>query len=300
VPPREPAPPTTAGSFLGVTLSHPEKVLFPEQGVTKAEVAAHYVHHMERMFRHVEGRPLTLVRCPQGRAKKCFYQRHPEGVPAHMAADIGEEGGLATVITRPSDLVELVQRGVLEIHLRGARADRPTRPDRLVFDLDPADDVPFEAVKDAAIRVREALARDDLVSFVKTTGGKGLHVVVPIERRIEWDEAKGWCRAVAARLAAAEPDRFLISMTKAKRPGRIFIDYLRNDRKASAVAPYSTRARDGAPFAVPVAWDELPRLSSAAGIRVGEVVVGPDPWAEMAAVRQRLTSGHLSAARRGS
>ncbi len=298
VPPREPAPPATGSTWLGVTLSHPEKVLFPEQAVTKAALAAHYVHHMERMFPHIEGRPLTLVRCPQGRGKKCFYQRHPEGLPERMAADIGEDAGLATVIREPRDVIELVQRGVLEIHLRGAKADKPTRPDRLVFDLDPGEDVPFEEVKAAAVTVREALEADGLVSFLKTTGGKGLHVVVPIERRNEWDEAKAWTRAFASRLADTEPGRFLITMTKAKRTGRIFIDYLRNDWKSSAVAPYSTRAREGAPFGVPLSWDELPALESASGIHVGEVVTGPDPWAEMGGVKQRLTAAHLRAIRR--
>lgn len=277
----------------GVTLSHPEKVLFPEQGTTKATLAAHYAAHMERMLPHVAGRPLTLVRCPQGRAKKCFFQRHPEGMPERMSRDIGEDGA-AIVVEDPADIMVLVQLGVLEIHLRGARVDRPDRPDRLVFDLDPGEGVPFGAVKDAAVTVREALADLGLTSFVKTTGGKGLHVVLPIERRTDWPTAKAWTRALADQLAAAEPDRFLTTMTKSKRRGRIYLDTLRNDTKSSAVAPYSTRSREGAPFSIPLAWDALDALDDPQPLSVGEVAEG-DPWAEMDGVRQSLTAKRLKA-----
>ncbi|UOM34472.1 DNA ligase D [Acuticoccus sp. I52.16.1] len=278
----------------GVTLSHPDKMLFPEQGVTKLALAQHYAAHMERMLPHVAGRPLTLVRCPQGRAKKCFYQRHPEGMPERMRRDIGEADGAAIVVEQPADIMELVQLGVLEIHLRGARADRPDKPDRLVFDLDPGDGVPFEAIKDAAHTVRDRLARLDLVSFVKTTGGKGLHVVVPIERRTPWDEAKAWTRALAEELATAEPDRFLTKMTKSKRTGRIFLDYLRNDTKSSAVAPYSVRSREGAPFSLPVGWDALDKLQVPQPVHVGDIA-GDDPWAGIEDVRQSLTAARKKA-----
>ncbi|MCF3932718.1 DNA ligase D [Acuticoccus sp. M5D2P5] len=283
-----------ADSVLGVSLSHPERVLFPEQNVTKADLARHYEVHMDLIMPHVEGRPLTLLRCPQGRARQCFYQRHPEGLPERMARDIGEEDGAAIVVSEPADIIELVQRGVLEIHLRGAKADRPDRPDRLIFDLDPGDDVPFEAVKDAAVKLRDHLADLDLVSFVKTTGGKGLHVMLPIERRTSWEEAKAWTRAIATHFADTEPDRFLVNMKKAKRRGKIFIDYLRNDVKSSAVAPYSSRAREGAPFSVPVTWEALAGLEVPNGVHVGERIA-TDAWADVATVRQRLTAKHLTA-----
>ena len=271
-----------------VVITNPDKILFPEQQVTKLDLVQHYLAHMERMLPHIEGRPLTLVRCPQGRAKKCFYQRHPEGLPETMGRAMAGEDGDAILVTEPEHVVTLVQRGVLEIHLRGSRVDLPNRPDRLVFDLDPGEGVDFRALRSAAFTLREGLEALDLVSFVKTTGGKGLHVVVPIERRTEWVDAKAFARAFCSRLADAEPERFLISMRKAERHGRIFLDYLRNDRKASAVAPYSSRSREGAPFAMPISWDRLKRARTLPTIHVGEVVRGPDPWAQMASVRQRL------------
>ena len=278
----------------GVTLSHPDKVLFPEQKITKAALAAHYAAHMEWMLPHILDRPLTLVRCPQGRGKSCFFQRHPEGMPERMRRDIGEEDGAAIVVSGPEDVMQLVQLGVLEIHVRGARADRPGRPDRLVFDLDPGEGVTFEAVKEAAVTVREGLSALDLRSFVKTTGGKGLHVMVPIERHTPWAEAKSWCRAFAERLAEAEPERFLTKMTKSKRTGRIFIDYLRNDTKATAVAPYSSRAREGAPFSAPIGWEELEALGNPGSIQVGYQLT-EHPWGRVDDVRQRLTARRLRA-----
>ena len=282
-----------ADTFAGVTFSHPEKVLFSDQHVTKAAIAEHYLAHMERMLPHVEGRPLTLVRCPQGSQKACFFQRHPEGLPADMAVDVGEDDGLAIVATKPAHIMELVQRGVLEIHLRGARADRPDRPDRLVFDLDPGEGVSFDMLREAAFTVKEVLAELDLRSFVKTTGGKGLHVLVPLDRHTDWPDAKAFTRGIAIHLADEEPDRYLVTATKAKRKGRIFIDYLRNDTKASAVAPYSTRSRPGAPFAVPLSWEALEAADGLLIGHVGEVIEGPDPWADVATVRQRLSAAHL-------
>jgi bifunctional non-homologous end joining protein LigD len=244
------------------------------------------------MLPHVAGRPLTLVRCPQGRQKKCFFQRHPDGLPERMGHELaGEEGGVI-VVSEGADLIELVQRGVLEIHVRGGRVDRPDRPDRLVLDLDPGEGVHFDAVREAAFEVRERLDAEGLASFALTTGGKGLHVVVPVERRTPWDAAKGFTRRLAEDLASDAPDRFLVNMSKARRKGKIFVDYLRNDRKASAIAPFSTRAREGAPFACPVSWEALGRLEGPATCRVGDVLK-EDPTAPLFDVRQRLTKRHL-------
>lgn len=283
----------------GVRLTSPERVLFPEQGVTKRQLAEHYLRWAERMLPHVAGRPLTLLRCPEGREKECFFQRHPgEGLPERMSRDIGEDDGPAIVVEEPADLVELVQRGTLEMHPRGARADRPERPDRIVFDLDPGEGVAFAEVKEAASLTRARLADLGLEAFLKTTGGKGLHVVVPIERRHDWPDVKAFARALAASIADERPDTYLIRMSKRERRGRVFIDYLRNDRKSSAIAPYSTRARAGAPFALPIAWDRLDALERPDPARVGESVpfADTDPWAGLDDVRQRLTKRMLEMA----
>lgn len=287
------APPTNAAtkadapaSVHGVNLSSPDKVLFPEVGLTKAELAAHWDTVMDRALPHLAGRPLTLVRCPQGRAKSCFYQRHPEGMPERMARDIGEDD-LAIVANEPADLMELVQRGTLEVHIRGVRADKPDRPDRVVFDLDPGEGVDTDDVIAAALTVRERLDGFGLRSFPMLTGGKGVHVVLPVERRTPYDEVKAWARAVARSLADDAPDRFVVNMAKAKRKGRIFIDYLRNDHTSSAIAPYSPRARSGAPAAKPVTWDILPMLKPDA-YHAGEPLPDEDPWVDMNNVRQRL------------
>lgn len=296
-PARRPAGEEIMDEALGVALSSPDRVLFPEQGVTKADLVRHYLAHMELMLPHVAGRPLTLVRCPQGRQKKCFFQRHPDGLPDRMGRDLpGEEGGVI-VIEEGADVVELVQRGVLEIHVRGGRWDRPERPDRLVFDLDPGEGVPFEVVREAAFEVRDRLEAEGLVSFALATGGKGLHVVVPVERRTPWDAAKAFTRRLAEDLVHDAPDRYLVTMSKARRKGKIFVDYLRNDRKASAIAPFSTRAREGAPFACPVAWDDLAALEGAAPVSVGDVVEA-DATADLVTTRQRLTKRHLEPAKR--
>jgi bifunctional non-homologous end joining protein LigD len=192
-------------------------------------------------------------------------------------------------------LVALVQMGALEIHPWGCRTDRPDRPDRLIFDLDPGEGVSFEAVVAAAHEMRERLVRIDLESVVKTTGGKGLHVVVPIERRYDWAEVKRFARAFAEDMAAAAPDRYLTRLAKAERRGRIFIDYLRNDPTSTAVAPYSTRNRLGAPVATPLHWSELtsdldPAAFSLATVPDRVRKIG-DPWAGIATLRNRLPRG---------
>ena len=181
-------------------------------------------------------------------------------------------------------LVSLVQMGVLEIHLWGSQADQFEKPDRLIFDLDPDPSVDWPRVVTAAKEVRLLLEELDLTSFLKTTGGKGLHIVVPIRRRTSWDDAKAFCRAVADFLVAAAPDRYIATMSKAARKGKIFVDYLRNDRGATAIAPYSTRARPGAPVSVPIAWDELSNKITSNHFNIRNLParlsrLKKDPWA---------------------
>ena len=283
--------------LAGVRLTSPDKVLYPEQGITKRDLAEYAIAVADWMLPHVARRPITLVRCPTGRQKKCFYQRHAgSGVPSELSeVEISgfEESGAYLYITDVKGLVALVQMGVLEIHPWNARADRPQRPDRVIFDLDPGEGLAFEDVVTGAHEVRARLSDLGLVSFAKTTGGKGLHVVVPIERRHEWPDVKRFARSLAEAIAADAPTRYLTRISIAERRGRIFIDYLRNDPTSTAVAPYSTRSRVNAPVATPVTWDEVgPALDPAAfTIRtVPERLRGlnADPWADIDRIRQRL------------
>lgn len=288
----------SAIDFDGVRLSHPEKVLYPEQGITKRALADYYHMVADWILPHVARRPISLVRCPAGRQKKCFFQRHAgSGVPAELSeiAIAGFEEPYLYIRDEPG-LIALVQMGVLEIHPWGALIDRPDRPDRVIFDLDPGEGLGFADVVKAAREVRDTLKRRDLQSFVKTTGGKGLHVVVPIARRHGWADVKRWAKAVATGMAADAPQRYLTRIAKAERKGRIFLDYLRNDPTSTAVAPYSTRARAGAPVATPLHWDELtarfdPTVFTIATVPQRLARLGKDPWREMASLRQPLATG---------
>lgn len=280
-----------------VRLTNPDKTLYPEQGVTKRDLALYLASVADWMLPHVERRPLTLVRCPAGRAKKCFYQRHAGaglgGALKEIPIEGFEESGAYLYLTEARELVGLAQMGVLEVHPWGARIDRPDRPDRVIFDLDPGEGMGFDDVIAAAHEVRDALQRIGLASFCKTTGGKGLHVVAPVERRADWGQTKRFARALAQSMAKAAPDRYLTRISIAERKGRILIDYLRNDPTSTAVAPYSPRARAGAPVAMPVDWSEVKpgldpasfNVRTAAGVLRGR---SADPWADMDKLRQRL------------
>lgn len=285
----------------GVPLTNPDKVLYPAQGITKLALARYYEQIAEHMLPHAEKRLLTLVRCPAGQGKPCFFQRHEaEGLSeAIQRMAVEEDDGERTYlyIETAEGLVSLVQMGALEVHLWGSRVDRIEQPDRMVFDLDPAPDLPWERVADAARTARRLLSSLDLQSFVKTTGGKGLHVVVPIAPRRGWDEVKAFTKAVADALVRLDPARYTATMSKAKRTGKVFVDYLRNGRGATAVAPYSTRARPGAAVATPLAWDELDAPLDPASFTIETVpqrlATIRDPWAELTSVRQSITSAML-------
>lgn len=280
----------------GVRLTSPDKVLYPEQGITKRALAEYYLAVADWMLPHLAGRPMTLVRCPTGRQKKCFYQRHAgSGVPAELK-EIPipgfEESGPYLYIEDAAGLVALVQMGVLEVHPWGVRIDRLDRPDRVIFDLDPGEGLSYDDVVAAAVGLRERLAAAGMVSFAKTTGGKGIHVVAPLERRYEWKEVKGFAKAFAAGMAKEAPERFLTKAALAERPGKIFIDYLRNDATATAVAPYSTRARPGAPVATPLDWSEVRPGLDPKAFTIGSVPERlrekGDAWKDIAKAAQRL------------
>jgi bifunctional non-homologous end joining protein LigD len=288
--------------IAGVDLTSPDRVLWPERGTTKLALAEYWVAVAERALPHLERRPLTLYRCPSGREANCFFQKHAAaGVPEVVGrVEIPEEDGTGTymTITGLPSVIALVQLGVLEFHVWGSRADRIDRPDRLVFDLDPDPDLKWTEVVAAALLLRDRLDDLGLRSFVKTTGGKGLHVMLPIERRTAWDDAKSFTEAIASEFASEWPHRFTDNMSKKRREGRIFIDYLRNAFNATSVAAYSTRARPGAPVSVPLAWEELERSTTRP---IHDIATVPervkkqknDPWAQVEDVRQSVTKGML-------
>jgi bifunctional non-homologous end joining protein LigD len=277
-----------------VRLSSPDKVLWAEQGVTKSELADYYLAVAERMLPHVARRPVTLVRCPVGADKKCFYQRHAASGVLPQLKEVTVPGfdEPYLYLEDAAGLVAAVQMGTLELHPWGVTVAQPGRPDRLIFDLDPAEGLGFEAVIAAALDVRDRLAAIGLTSFAKTTGGKGLHVVVPIAAETEWREAKAFTKKLAERMSQERPDLYLARISKAEREGRIFIDYLRNDPTSTAVGPYSTRSRPGAPVSMPIEWGEVaPGLDPCAyNVRTvpGLIAGQADPWAAMIEMRQPL------------
>jgi DNA ligase D len=283
--------------FHGVNLSSPEKVLYPEQGITKRALAEYYDAVAEWMLPHVVSRPISLVRCPAGRAKKCFFQRHAgSGVlPQLSEVDIAgfEASGAYLYIKNISGLMALVQMGVLEMHPWGSRIDKPEKPDRVIFDLDPGAGLSFVDVVAVAKELRAFLKQLGLISFVKTTGGKGLHIVVPTARRSSWPQVKAFAKRVGELMTEHAPERYLTRISIAERRGKIFIDYLRNDPTSTAVGPYSTRAREGAPVATPLAWEELtPKLDPKAfdirSVPKRLARLHSDPWAGMARLAQKL------------
>lgn len=293
----------TRDRIAGVKLSSPDKVLFEGQGLTKADLAAHYERVAERMLPLVEGRLVSLVRCPEGEGGQCFFQRHDnKGMPAAMKRqEISEKDGGKSIYLRLdtlSSLIAGVQMGTLEFHIWGSRGDKLEKPDRLVFDLDPDEGLDFEDLKQAAFDIRDSLSKLGLETVPLVTGGKGVHVIAPLTRRAEWPEVKGFSRAFAQMLSREEPDRYVAQASKAKRKGRIFVDWLRNERGATAVAPYSTRSREGAPVAVPVSWEELKTLKAANQFRIGDMekrLKAADPWAESTKWRQSITAKMLQA-----
>lgn len=285
------------GPMHGVTLTHPDKVLYPEQGITKRAFAEYYETIAEWILPFVRLRPISLVRCPAGRAHKCFFQRHAgSGIPPQIKEiDIAgfEESGAYLYFTNAAGLIALVQMGVLEIHPWGCRIDKPERPDRITFDLDPGEGLEFRDAIAGAKEVRTFLTMLGLQSFVKTTGGKGVHVQLPIARRYSWSEVKSFAKRAAELIAAKAPDRYLTRISKAERQRRIFIDYLRNDPTSTSVAAYSTRARPGAPVSTPLHWDELNGELDPAKFNVMSVPrrlrrLRRNPWADMDNLNQLL------------
>lgn len=284
----------------GVKLTHPDRVLFRDQAITKLGLARYYEAVADWMVPHVADRPLSLVRCPEGERGDCFYQKHAgPGVPKQVKrVRIRESGGGTASYLYVDDLpgvIALAQIGVLELHPWGTRVGRLERPDRLVIDLDPAPGLPWARVVEAAEEARALLKDLGLVSFVKTTGGKGLHVVVPLRPEAGWDRLRALGEGIGAEMTRRTPDRYTINPLKAARRGRIFVDYLRNVRGATAVAAYSPRAKRGAPVSTPLAWSELSPKTRPEAFTVETVpkrlaTLRKDPWADFFSVDQAITS----------
>ncbi|MEW9855282.1 DNA ligase D [Novosphingobium sp. M1R2S20] len=258
-----------------VKISNPDRVIFPESGQTKGQLAAYYEQIAPIMLPFAGNRPISLVRCPQGRARKCFFQKHDSGSfgeNVHQVPIQEKDGGTEDYlyVNDTAGLLQCVQMGTIEFHGWGARADAVEKPDRIIIDLDPDEGLDFADVKQAAKDIRTRLAELGLTTFAMLSGGKGVHVIAPLTPGHDWATHKDFARRFAEALALAEPDRFLATMSKAKRKGKIFIDWLRNQRGATAVVPYSARARAGAPVAAPVAWNELDQFDRASVFTIAD------------------------------
>ncbi|SFR97160.1 DNA ligase D [Sphingomonas jatrophae] len=263
-----PAPTEPADSFAGIRITNPDRVIYPEARITKGQLAAYYAAVAEPMLQWAANRPVSLVRCPQGRAKHCFFQKHDAGsFGEHVHhVPVREKDGSEQPYLYVEDaagLIACVQMGAIEFHGWGASAGDVERPDRLVFDLDPDEGLDFAAVRNAAVMLRDALAGMGLVTFPMVTGGKGVHVVAPLDASVAWPEVKDFASRFARAMEAAHPDRFTANMKKVQRTGRIFLDWLRNQRGATAILPYAARARPNAPVAAPITWDELAGMDAA-------------------------------------
>jgi bifunctional non-homologous end joining protein LigD len=283
----------------GVALTHPDRVLFPPLGLTKLDLARYFEAVSPRMLPHVLGRPVALLRCPRGTGQPCFYQRHwtVSDAPGVAAVPVTEADGSrepCPVVRGEKGLISLAQHGVVEVHPWGSRADRIEMPDRVVFDLDPGAGVSWGRVRNAAYAVREALRELGLSSWAMTSGGKGLHVALPLQRRTRWDAVAAFAEAVARVLGQRYPKEFILKARKAERKGRIYLDWLRNARGATSIAPWSVRARPGAPVAMPVGWKELESIDGGDAFDIWEAFKRAtgrmaDPWAGFWPARQQLT-----------
>ncbi|WNL44100.1 DNA ligase D [Dyella sp. BiH032] len=280
-----------------VTITHPDRVIFADLGITKQDVADYYEAVMHAFLPGVAGRPVSVLRCPEGIAGDCFFQKHMmQGLRRVRGAKLKEQRGASAIYLCPDDadaVMELVQFGVIEFHPWGALASDPEHADVMVFDLDPAPDVAWPRVVAAARLVRKLLGQVGLESFLRVTGGKGLHVVVPLRPAAPWASVKGFAHAFADALARAWPDEFIAVASKGRRGGLIFVDYLRNARGSTSIASYSLRARKGAPVAVPVRWEELGKLPGGAAFDIRTAVQRlrrqrKDPWEGFGEVEQSV------------
>ncbi|MBK0054001.1 DNA ligase D [Stenotrophomonas sp. S39] len=284
-----------------VAISHPERVVYPKQKLSKGDVAAYYQQMARWILPEIAGRPLSLLRCPDGVGKACFFQKHhgPGLGDGVHAVPLQQKSGREdyVYIDDARGLLQLVQMNTLELHPWGATVEDPEHPDRLVFDLDPGDGVSWAQVKSGAREVRDRLQLVGLQSFVRLSGGKGVHVVVPLQPKAGWEQAKAFCEAFAQAMALEQPNRYVATMSKAKREGVIFIDWLRNTRGATSVCSWSLRAREAAGVAVPLRWEELAKVSAADAFPMQKALARAkrlkgNPWQGIERVKQVLPTGN--------
>jgi bifunctional non-homologous end joining protein LigD len=288
----------------GIGISHSDRVVYTSPGLTKLDVARYYESIQSSVVPHVAGRPLTLVRCPEGLQGQCFYMKHsltwaPESL-RRVRIQEKRKVGAYLIADDIAGIIGLVQMGVLEIHTWNSTFDEIERPNRLVIDLDPGEEVTGPEVIAAARSVRATLEALDLESWVKTTGGRGLHVVAPLQPRADWSECLEFTRGLSEALERAHPDRYTTEFAKAGRKRKILIDYLRNNRTNTSIAAFSTRARDGAPVSVPIKWEELrpslePRSFTVITVPRRLERLAEDPWKGYWSCRQRLTQQRMKA-----
>jgi bifunctional non-homologous end joining protein LigD len=279
------------------TLTHPDKIIFPEDNITKQDLADYYTEIQKLVLPHLMNRPLALLRCPNGEGKACFFQKHidTDGVgilSKKVTSDLKAKTDEILYIDSKKGLNELVQIGALELHIRGCSIDEIDNPNQIVFDFDPDPGVGFEMVKEAALELKVILDKLKLKSFVKVSGGKGLHVHVPIAPLYDWDQIKSFSKSVCEQMVTDHPDKFTTNISKAKRKGKIFLDYLRNGYGATAVCPYTIRARPGAPVALPITWAEVKKLKDAHSYTLKNVPKilkkRTDPWAGYLKIKQKI------------
>ncbi|RXK70832.1 DNA ligase D [Stenotrophomonas sp. MA5] len=292
-------PAKTTSSDDAVPISHPERVVFAKKKIRKGDVADYYRQMARWILPGIVGRPLSLLRCPDGAGKACFFQKHhgPGLGDAVHAVPLQQKSGREdyVYIDDVRGLLQLLQMNTLELHPWGATVADPEHPDRLVFDLDPGEGVGWNEVKAGARDVRDRLQEIGLRSFVRLSGGKGVHVVVPLQPAADWEQAKAFCEAFAQAMAQQAPERYVATMSKAKRGGVIFIDWLRNTRGATSVCSWSLRARESAGVAVPLRWEELARIKAADAFPLDKALarakrLKADPWQGIDAVKQTLPS----------
>ena len=281
--------------------THPDKIVDAESGLTKQQLADYYWAVADALLLEIAGRPLSLVRCPNGSEKPCFFQKHisntlPVGIDTVEVPDkkTGKPEPYITLSTAEG-LAGLAQMGVLEVHPWGSRNDDLEHPDRIIFDLDPDEAISWKTLAASALEVRKLLKKLELESFLKSTGGKGLHIVVPIVPKQDWQSVKDFAHKIALNLEKQDPSLYLTKMSKAARKGRIFVDYLRNDRGSTAVAAYSPRARKGVPVSVPLQWTELEQAErpsfNVADFADWKARLTNGAWKKMYSTRQSLAGG---------